>query len=349
MKDLQRPLTFFAGFLGVFLVLKYLLPYFLPFVAGIVIALLAEPLVGFCVRYFRLPRPVSAGVGVSITLLLGTALLSVVGALAVKELGNLANALPDMESAAREGLTSVENLLTGAAERAPEGVRPFLLRSVSSLFGSGSAMLSQVTARVPGMVTGFLGSVPTGALSVGAALLSGFMISSRLPRLRQGISKRLPPVWKEKYLPALRRVRHALGGWLKAQAQLAGVVFSIVLLGFLLLRIPYAPAWAALVAAVDAVPVLGTGTVLVPWALVCLLQGQHFRAIGLLCVYGAALLTRTALEPRLVGRHLGLDPLATLVFLYLGFRFWGLLGMLAAPVLAAAVKSFLNTASGNLA
>ncbi len=347
MKNLLRPLTVFAGFLGVFLALKYLLPYFLPFGAGLAIALLAEPLVGFGVRYFRLPRALSTGVGVSVTLLLGTALLSVVGALAVKELGNLANALPDMESTAREGLVLVENLLTNAAGRAPEGVRPFLLRSVSSLFGSGSAMLSQVTARVPGMVTGFLGGVPKGALSVGAALLSGYMFSSRLPRLRQSLSDRLPPVWKEKYLPALRRVRHALGGWLKAQAQLAGVIFAIVLFGFLLLRISYAPAWAALVAAVDAVPILGTGTVLVPWALVCLLQGQHFRAIGLFCVYGAALLTRTALEPRLVGRHLGLDPLATLVFLYLGFRFWGLLGMLAAPVLAAAVKSFLDTASSD--
>lgn len=343
MKDLVKPAKFLGVFLGVFLALKYLLPYLLPFLAAIAIALLAEPLVGFSVRHFRLPRSVSAGIGVSVTLLFVLGLLSLVGALAVKELGTLARALPDMENTAREGMALVENLLTSAAKRAPEGMQPWLMGSVSEFFGSGSALLEQLSSRVPGMVTGFLGQVPNGALTAGTGLLASFMISARLPRLRQGLYARLPEVWKEKYLPAFSRVRRALGGWLKAQAQLAGVVFGIVLVGFLLLKVPYAPLWAALVAMVDAVPILGTGTILIPWALVCLLQGQHLRTIGLLCIYGAALLTRTSLEPRLLGRHLGLDPLATLVFLYLGFRFWGLLGMLLAPVLAAAAKSVLDT------
>ena len=84
---------------------------------------------------------------------------------------------------------------------------------------------------------------------------------------------------------------------------------------------------------------LGTGTVMVPWAIVCLVQGRQLRAIGLLCIFGAALLVRTTLEPRLVGRHLGLDPLVTLVFLYLGYRFWGIPGMLLAPMLVAAVTA----------
>lgn len=344
MKNLKRPAIFLGAFLGVFLVLKYLLPHLLPFVAAVAIALLAEPLVGFSVKYFRLPRAVSAGLGVSVTLLLAMALLSIVGALAVKELGTLARALPDMENTAREGMALMENLLTSAAKRAPEGMRPWLLGSVTEFFGSGSALLGQITSRVPGMVTGFLGRVPNGALSVGTGLLASFMISARLPKLRQSLYEKLPGIWKEKYLPAFARVRHALGGWLKAQAQLAGVIFFIVLVGFLLMRVSYAPLWAALVALVDAVPVLGTGTVLIPWALVSLLQGEHLRAIGLLCIYGVALFARTALEPRLLGRHLGLDPLATLLFLYLGFRFWGIPGMLVAPVLAAAVKSLLDTA-----
>ena len=103
--------------------------------------------------------------------------------------------------------------------------------------------------------------------------------------------------------------------------------------------------WAVLVALVDAVPVLGTGTVLVPWALVELLQGQTLRGVGLLAVYGVALVSRTVLEPRLVGRHLGLDPLLTLVFLYVGYRFWGILGMIFAPMIAAAAKGIAETAT----
>ena len=113
--------------------------------------------------------------------------------------------------------------------------------------------------------------------------------------------------------------------------------FAIVCGGFLLLRIPYAPVWAALTALVDAIPILGTGTVLLPWALICFLQGETVRALGLLGTYAVAMLSRSILEPRLVGKQLGLDPLVTLAALYTGFRIWGIAGMILSPVICVAV------------
>ena len=120
------------------------------------------------------------------------------------------------------------------------------------------------------------------------------------------------------------------------------VTWAVVSLGFLLLRIPYGLLWAVLVALVDAFPVLGTGTVLVPWSLVCFLQGDSARGIGLLGIYGAATLIRSALEPKLVGKHLGLDPLVTLIALYTGYKLWGLMGMLLAPLLAVAATQVVT-------
>lgn len=342
MRDFMKPAKFFGFFLAVILALKYLMPYLLPFAAGLVIALLAEPLVSFSVKYFRMPRGAAAGLGVSITLLLSLALLSVLGALAVKELGMLANALPDMENTAREGLNTAENLLMGAAKKAPKGIRPLLLRSVSSIFDQDSQLFGGLSERLPRMVTEFLSRIPTGALTFGTWLLASFMISARLPKLKTQLSEKLPPVWKETYIPAIKRTKKALGGWFKAQAQISGITFVIITVGFLLLKIPYAPLWAALVALVDAVPVLGTGTVLIPWGIVSILQEQHLLAAGLFGIYGICLLTRTVLEPRLMGRNLNLDPLVTLICLYLGFRIWGVLGLLAAPVLAATVKNLME-------
>jgi predicted PurR-regulated permease PerM len=101
------------------------------------------------------------------------------------------------------------------------------------------------------------------------------------------------------------------------------------------------------VAVLDAVPILGTGTVLVPWSLVCFLQHEQLRAIGLLSVYAAAAITRTVLEPKFVGQQLGLDPLATLIALYVGFCFWGIPGLLFTPILASACKSFLTKPEEN--
>lgn len=331
-------------FLAAWLGIRYLLPVLLPFLLGAGVAFAAEPLVAMAERRLRLPRAAAAGIGVTVTLIGLAGLLSILGAVIVKELGQLAAAVPDLEGTASQGLQLLQDWMVGITEQTPEGVRPVLTRTVLNLFDDGNALMEQVTKRIPAVVSSVLGWVPDGALSIGTGLLSGFMISGRLPRLKRAWAERVSSQWQEKYLPAIRQIRHSLSAWLKAQLKLMLVSYGIVVLGFFVLGIPHAPLWAALVALVDAVPMLGTGTVLLPWALVCFLQKQHFRAVGLICVYGAAMLTRTFLEPKLVGKQLGLDPLLTLLALYLGYRFWGLTGMLLAPALASAVKA--ATASG---
>ena len=135
-------------------------------------------------------------------------------------------------------------------------------------------LLQQMTQRLPGAVGSVLGWLPDGALGLGTAVLAAFMISARLPKLRSWTAARIPTGGKEKYLPMLRRVRHSLGAWLKAQGKLAAVTYCIVTTGFFLVGVRYGPVWALLVALVDAVPVLGTGTVLVPWGAVLMLQGE---------------------------------------------------------------------------
>ena len=114
-----------------------------------------------------------------------------------------------------------------------------------------------------------------------------------------------------------------------------GLTFVILLLGFVMLRIPYAIFWALGVCLVDAFPILGTGTVLIPWSLLLFLQNDTPRAVGILGIYATVTLSRSILEPKLLGRHLGLDPLATLIALYVGYRLWGIGGMLLSPILAA--------------
>lgn len=332
-----------AIFLGLWLGVKYLLPLMLPFLIGGGIALAAEPAVSFGQRKLGLSRGLSAGVGVTVTLLFLVGLVSVVGMILVRELGNIAGAMPNLEQSARQGMVLLQDWLVGVTERTPEGVRPVLTRSVLNFFNDGTALVEQVSQRIPGVISSVISWVPDGVLGIAAGLLSAFLISARLPKLRRAVSKKLPQSWGDKYLPALRRMRKALGGWFKAQGKLALVTYAIVGVGFLILRIPYALAWAALVALVDAVPMLGTGTALIPFAVVSLLQGENFRAVGLVCIFAAAMLTRTTLEPRLVGRHLGLDPLLTLVCLYLGYRFWGILGMIIAPILATAAVSAISS------
>jgi sporulation integral membrane protein YtvI len=315
--------------------LRWLLPVVLPFLLGALLALAAEPAVSFAEKRLRLSRKAASGLGVSLTLVLLTGLVVFSGALLVRQLGRLTGSVPDLEA----GAAALEDWLLTLAEGAPEGIRMVAQKTVLDFFDDGTALVRQMSDRLPSVVGSLVAGVGNGFLGIGTGLLAAFLISVRLPKLRQKLRLALPTQWNETYRPALRRVRQSLVGWIKAQGKLALVTWGIVSLGFFLLGIPYWPLWAMLVALVDAVPILGTGIVLIPWAAASFLQGQQLRAAGLLCCWGAAMLTRTVLEPKLMGRQLGLDPLLTLGALYVGFRFWGIPGLLLTPILASALKS----------
>lgn len=317
---------------------RYGLPVALPFLLGTLVALAAEPLVGLLHRRAGLPRGAAAAIGVTAALLGLLSLLVLLTALLFRQLTGLAHAVPQVVSTVRDGLSTLQHTLTSLSDKAPKGMQPLLHRTVESMFSDGGAVLDSLLERLPAAATAVLSYVADSFLAVGTGCLAAYMISARLPRFRQKLKDLPPETAAGKLLPRLGRIRHALWGWLKAQGKLCAISFGILLAGFWVLGIANAPLWAAVTALVDAVPLLGTGTVLIPWALVCFLQGHQLRALGLLGIYAAAALTRSALEPRLVGRHLGLDPLLTLVSLYAGYQFWGFGGMLVSPLLCVIVK-----------
>ncbi len=338
----RKSLTLLAVFGAAWLSLRYLLPLLLPFVAGAALAWAAEPVVAFAAKKCHMPRWLAAGLGVTLLLVLLMAVLAMAGALIVRELGQLAGAVPGIMGRAQQALSVLQDWLLGLAGRLPDGISAFVTQTVLRLFGGGMSLLDEVTKRLPGILTSVLGWIPDGFLAISTGILAGFMISARLPRMKQSLRTRIPAAWRQKYLPAIGRARRTLGCWLRAQGMLAAVTYGIVTAGFLLLGVPFGPLWALLVALVDAVPLLGTGTILVPWAVAELLQGRYWMATGLVCVYALSAVTRAALEPRLLGKQLGLDPLVTLLALYVGYQIWGVLGMLLAPMLATVAKTFTD-------
>ena len=314
---------------------KFLLPFLFPFLLGAMLAQASEPVVGLVSSRLKFPRGIAAGLGVTMTLLLLCAITLLLGSLAVKELGNLATAIPQHM---HQSADTLHSWLTDLSQKAPDQVRPVLQRSVENFFSDSQTLTDRAVRQVPGLLGGVLEKAPGKAMSIGTGILSAYFISARLPQLKTRVREKVPPLYREKWLPAIRRLRDALGKWLLAQGKLMAVTYGIVTCGLLLLKIPYAPAWALLVAAVDAVPLLGTGTVLLPWALVRFLQSEPGVGFGLMALYMLAAVTRTVLEPRFFGRHLGLDPLVMLIFLYFGYRLWGFWGIVISPLLAATAK-----------
>lgn len=326
-----------GGLLGIWLGVRYALPVLLPFLVGSGVALAAEPLVGWLHRRLKLKRWMASGIGVSgaVVLLVGVLVLMV--ALLVKQAGLLSGALPEVLEGVSQGMDSLEQGLLSLTDAAPRSLRSVLSGAVTGFFSDSSSFLEGLAGKVFGFVTGLLGTLTSGVFGFATAVLSAFMISVRLPRIRKALNRHLPRLWRQKYLPVWKGVRQGVTGWLSAQLKLSVIAFGALLVGFWLLRVPYGILWAAVIAVVDLLPVLGCGTVLVPWSLICLLQGQQLRGLGLLGLYGVVWLLRSVLEPKLLGKELGLDPLVTLLAVYAGYRLLGLTGMLLAPILAVAV------------
>ena len=164
------------------------------------------------------------------------------------------------------------------------------------------------------------------------------MLSGELPAIRGWLRRTVRPAWLEKMQTLGGHVRTTLGGWLRAQLKLMGITFLILNAGLLLLRVRYPVLAALVITVVDALPVFGTGTILIPWALALFLQGETKTGIGLVILYGAAALSRQALEPRLVGKQVGLNPVLTLLALYTGYRLLGVGGMIVFPIAAMLFK-----------
>lgn len=333
--------TSLACFLLVWLSLRFLLPFFLPFLLGLGLAMAAEPVVRFFSSKMHLPRFLSSGLGVTFSFFLISCLVLGILAFALQGLRFLSGILPDLEMAVSSGITLLESWLLSLALKAPQSVRPFLQQQVLALFSDSTAFLQKGAAYILALAGGVLTHIPGQAFTFFTAIISGYMISSKLPGLQKWMLTRISSQRLRSLLDFLRRMKKALGHFLLAQLKLAGISLLILTMGLILLKIPYAPVWALAISLLDALPVLGTGTVLIPWSLISFLQHNPPKALGLLGIYVIVSLVRSLLEPRLVGRQLGLDPLVTLISLYTGFRLWGFAGMILSPLLAVAAAGIL--------
>lgn len=317
----------------------FLLGLVLPFALGLGVALLSRPAAQRLKGRFGWKDSVCALISAGGTLVLIAAVVVLLLTLAVAGLGRLVGYLPPLQQTARQGLDTVRGFLQDAVDRTPASIRPLLHKTVEGRFLDSQAMLESLGARLPGLAASVVSHLSQWVLGLGTAALAAFLFAVRLPKLRNWCRRYMPKDWESRWMPALKEGKTTLLGWLKAQGKLMLLTYLLVAVGFWILGISGGFFWAAGVALVDAVPMLGTGTVLLPWALISFLQGQAAQAMGLVAIFAGAFLLRTVLEPRLVGRHIGLDPLATLFFIYTGFRIWGVLGMIFCPMVAAAGKT----------
>ncbi len=320
------------------------LPLVLPFLLAGLLALAAEPGVAALGRRTRLPRWASSALCVTGLFAALGAVLCFFGRVLWEELLRLVRQLPELLNQVQPALKSLRAALEGLARKAPEGLSDALIRWIGELFAGGAGLLESVYAFLSGLVSGIVTGAPKLFLTAATTVVASYMSSAALPRIKALLRRRLPASWQEWLRRVRARAKAVFGGWCKAQCKLLGLVFLVLTLGFWALGVEFPLLFGGLIALLDALPVLGTGTVLIPWALVSFLRNSSGLGFGLLALYAVSSLLRSILEPHLVGRQLGLPPLVTLMAFYAGYRLFGVAGMILLPLAVLLVKPFVTPA-----
>ena len=316
-----------AAWLG----LRWVLPWLAPFLAAGVLAWLLEPAVRTLEARCRLPRRWGAALcaaGAAVLLTAGAALLAW---RLWYELTLLAGRLPALLAVADEWARSAERWLYRLLVALPDQLREPVRQAAEEGAGWVLALPGWLGERILPWAAKLVTGLPEAGLFLFTMFLGSYYILSGKPGLRRA-AEQLPPDWRHRLTRWRRAVRRAAGSWLRMQGVLMLLTFGQLAVGLLLLGVGPGVLLAGLIALVDALPVLGSGVVLVPWGLAALLTGSTLRGLGLLGLFLLITLVRSALEPRLMGKRAGLPPLAALLCLYLGFRAFGVPGMLLAPV-----------------
>ena len=319
---------------------RWLLPWLWPFLIAWAVAAALEPVVTRLCRS-GVSRGVAAGIS---TLGFFAALLSLlwlVGARLLREIGELIPRLPEMLSAVSDTLRQWQATLDRWIERAPDSLSAILDSAVSGVTENLSRLPGALTGRLLGWVSNFASAAPSVLLFSVTAVIGTYFISACYPQLLHGAARLLPDRFLFRARLLRRDLRRTLGRWLKAQGLMTLIVCGVLAAAFLLLGLRYALLLAVLTAVIDALPVLGAGTVLLPWAVYDLLTGNVPLALGLAITYAAVTVLRSAIQAKLLGDQLGLHPLASLAAIYAGWTLWGVMGMLLFPILAICVKQAL--------
>ena len=201
-----------------------------------------------------------------------------------------------------------------------------------------SGMMEALTAAIPSFVGRLIAALPSILLSVLITVIAGFYFCIDATRALNAVLAFLP-LWIRKHTSAWRvKIGVFFKGYLRVYLLLLLMTFVELFIGFCVLRVEYAFLLALLIAVVDLLPVLGVGSVLIPWSLVLLLRKNYYLGFGLLILFATVTLIRQIMEPRLLGKSLGLHPLLTLFSAYAGWYLFGVVGMILGPIAAMLLK-----------
>lgn len=321
-----------ALLLCIFLLPKCIL-FFMPFIVGWIISLIASPVVRFFEEKLKVKRKAVSALVIIAVLAVVVLLVYAVIAKLVQEGINFINELPQLRDNIMAQFSLIGANLQGVYNRMPADAQQVWDQIAGELGNFFSNLMGD--ASLPGFeaVGNAAKRIPDVFLAVVMCLLSAYFFVADKTYMPNVMQKYVPDSIRYRFDLIRRSFSKAIGGYFKAQLKIECWIYILLCIGLLILNVPYAFLVAVGIAFMDFLPVFGTGTIMIPWAIIELLGKNYKMMFGLLAIWLVGQLVRQVIQPKIVGDSIGMDAIPTLFLLYIGYKVAGVMGMiLAVPI-----------------
>lgn len=319
---------------------------FMPFFVGWVISLIANPLVRFLEKKLKIVR--KAGSVIVIVCVLALVVLACYGIVvgAVREIKHFSQDVPAMMESAKEEYGDISANVGQFVEKLPTDTQKMINDMVGNIGGYVSEAVRNVgKSGIVDKAGDIASNVPEIFAGIVFGLLASYFFIAEKENIDTLVRKLVPQTLKKEFFRLKTDLFDVIIGYFKAQFKIMAIIYVILAAGLAILKVPYFLIWSFLIALLDMLPIFGTGTVLWPWMAVEVLSGDFKTAIGLLILYIVTLLTHQLVQPKLIGDSIGLNPFATLFFMYIGFKVNGVIGMIIAIPIGMILYKMVKTGS----
>lgn len=339
---LKIVLFFLIAFL-IYIFFTSVFKWFLPFILAYILASIINPLVNVMEVKLRIPRKIACLTTILFTLFFLGLIIFIIIYRITFEIKNLTNMLPIFA----QNISDLYNDLfvkgVDMYDKIPSEFDHIINTFINGVLDSVSTLFTSLTEYTTRLAYNFAKSLPSIFIFVIVLFISTYFMISDKRKISNYFLNQIPKELLLKLVNLKKDLIFALFGYIKAQLILMFITFIELSIGMIIIGVDYPILLALFISIIDALPVLGTGIILLPWAFFELLSGNFSMAICLIILYCIVLLVRQMLEPRVIGKQIGLYPLVTLMSMYIGLKIFGIIGLILGPISILIIKSLLKS------
>ncbi len=341
-KILKKVLYFLFIILCIYISLKLII-FFIPFIIALIIANSIEPLIKLISKKTHLLRNTSAKIALLIVFTVIITIIGIIGNIIISETVEILKDFGTIGNSINQSLESISEFLKLENVNVSNEVRNLIVNSTNEIINHVLNYLNSFLTSILNMIT----QIPNFIIYLIITILATYFICTDRISILDTLEQVFPKNWIRKVNNQFKNTVKKLGKYIKAELILVLISFIIVSIGLYLFKVVglniKSPLLISLgIGFVDLLPILGSGTVMLPWGIITIITGDITLGIAILILLAIISLLRQFLEPRIVSGQIGIHPLYTLISMYIGFKFLGILGLIVGPIVFVIVQNFIK-------